>query len=225
MLDLAYAAVVEFPLRGEWAPLQTPAERVPSHGTDYLGQRYAYDFVRLAPGTNLPYRGAFWRHLLATVPAEVFLCWDEPVFAAFDGAVVATGDGWPDRHRINLVRELLRPGPPSPRSAGDDLRPLAGNFVLVEGEPGTALYAHLRAGSVCVQPGQRVQTGEPLGTVGNSGNSTQPHLHFHLMDGPDPFAASGLLCAFAGYERHRDGAWQPVERGVPAFMERIRLPC
>lgn len=40
------AIVVDFPLRGEWTAYHTPAEKVPSHGTDQLGQRYAYDFVR-----------------------------------------------------------------------------------------------------------------------------------------------------------------------------------
>ena len=39
--------VVEFPLRGEWVAYYTPAARVPSHGTDQLGQRYAYDFMRI----------------------------------------------------------------------------------------------------------------------------------------------------------------------------------
>jgi hypothetical protein len=42
--------VVDFPLRGEWVARNTPGRRVPSHGTDMLGQTYAYDFVRLGPG-------------------------------------------------------------------------------------------------------------------------------------------------------------------------------
>lgn len=222
MLNLQDAAIVDFPLRGEWVALHTPAERVPSHGTDFFGQRFAFDFVRLDPGSGAPYREHFWRHLLATVPAEAFLCWDEPVLSALDGFVVAAADGWGDRQRINLPRELLRSTVAPPRLQGDDFRPLAGNHVLVESPEGVALYAHLRAGSVCVREGQRVRAGEPLGRVGNSGNSTMPHLHFHLMDVADPREAAGRLCAFRSYERHRDGVWEPMASGVPAALERIR---
>lgn len=46
MDELAHPVVVEFPLRGEWLVERTPSSRIPSHGTDALGQRFAYDFVR-----------------------------------------------------------------------------------------------------------------------------------------------------------------------------------
>ncbi len=223
MINLADAVIVDFPLRGEWVALNTPAERVPSHGTDYLGQRYAYDFCRFAAKWDLPYEGRFLRHLLATIPPQTFLCWSEPVFAAFDGTVIKVGDGWPDRRRINLVWELLRATCMTPRPQKGDLRPLAGNFVLVSGAPGVALYAHLREGSACVREGQSVRAGERLGAVGNSGNSTMPHLHFHLMDGADAERAAGRLCAFRQYERRREDSWEPVNNGVPLSLERIRV--
>ena len=47
MGELDDPVVVDFPLRGEWAAANTPAHRIPSHGTDMLGQRYAFDFVRI----------------------------------------------------------------------------------------------------------------------------------------------------------------------------------
>jgi hypothetical protein len=224
MLSLDNAVAVEFPLRGEWVAIQTPAERVPSHGTELFGQRYAFDFVRLDRGSNLPYRrGLLWRHLAATAPVEAFLCWDAPVLSAFDGTVMGAMDGWPDALRLNLVRDHLRGMLRPPRPRGSDFRPLAGNYVLVEGAPGVALYAHLRQESLCVRQGQRVGAGEPLGRVGNSGSSTMPHLHFHLMDGPDLLTAAGRLCAFRSYERWRGGAWEPVAGGVPALLEPIRV--
>jgi hypothetical protein len=49
-----------------------------------------------------------------------------------------------------------------------------------------------------------------------------PHLHFQLMDGPDPMAARALPCAFRGYERRVDDRWEPVARGVPGPLERVR---
>ncbi|MFD6414525.1 M23 family metallopeptidase, partial [Nocardia asteroides] len=54
------------------------------------------------------------------------------------------------------------------------------------------LYAHVRRGSLAVREGDRVTAGQVLGRCGNSGNSTEPHVHFQLMDGPDPDTARGV---------------------------------
>jgi hypothetical protein len=225
MVD-ATTIVVDAPLHGEWVATQTPAERVPSHGTDYLGQRFAYDFVRLHRTSNLPYEKGFWRHLLVSLPAESFLCWDEPVFSVFDGVVSATADEWPDRLRVNLVTALAAGYLTAPRVSAQDLRPLAGNYVVIRREGAAAFYAHLRLGSICVRPGQEVRTGQIVGRVGNSGNSTMPHLHLHMMDGPNPEMALGVPCCFRRYERFRSGEWERVDEGVPAKLERIRwLPA
>jgi murein DD-endopeptidase MepM/ murein hydrolase activator NlpD len=85
-----------------------------------------------------------------------------------------------------------------------------------------ALYAHLAPGSVAVTRGQQVRAGEVIGRVGHTGNSTAPHLHFHLMDSTDPLQANGIPCAFAEYLVERDGQWQRVEHGIPNRRERIR---
>jgi hypothetical protein len=220
--DTSAAAVVEFPLRGEWCALATPAHRLPSHGTDYFAQRYAYDFARMDPKRTRLQPGSMLRHLIAGTPASWFFCWDQPVHAAFAGRVVGIGDGWPDRQRVSAVWELLRASLFARRPRGSDYRPLAGNFVLLEGSPGVALYAHLRRGSIRLRKGQDVATSEPIGNVGNSGNSTMPHLHFHLMDGADPLVAMGIPCVFRRYERFADDSWIPVDRGAPNRLERIR---
>src|SRR5687768_2679459 len=205
VFDRSSAVVVDFPLRGEWEAINTPAHRVPSHGTDYFGQRYAYDFVRVdAQGFSCP-PGTMLQHLTVGAPVDAFYSWAEPITAAFSGRVILTGDGWPDRHRVAALWELLRVVVLPPSVKTDDYRPLAGNFVLLEGEPGVALFAHLRCGSVQVKTGQNVVTGEVLGTVGNSGNTTMPHLHFHLMDSPDPLRANGIACVFREYERFANG--------------------
>lgn len=220
-LDLADAVVLEFPLRGEWCALNTPAERIPSHGTDYFGQRYAFDFVQLDADGRFHPQGLF-RHVLGALPASAFYCWDQPVFSAGAGRVLAAGDGWPDRRRVNAIWELMRASWIGARPSGADYRPLTGNYVLLEGADGVALYAHLRNGSLRVTAGERVESGALLGSVGNSGNSTMPHLHFHLMDGPDPLLAAGVLCAFRRYERFYQDAWQAVDHGVPGPLERVR---
>jgi murein DD-endopeptidase MepM/ murein hydrolase activator NlpD len=163
--------------------------------------------------------------LLASLPAESFLCWDEPVFSVSDGVVTAIGDGWPDRLRVNLVTALFAGYLGKPRVSAEDLRPLAGNYIVIRGETAVAFYAHLRLGTTCVHPGEEVRTGQIIGRVGNSGNSTMPHLHFHMMDQPDPERALGIPCCFRRYERFRGGEWELVDEGVPAKLERIRWPA
>jgi len=91
--------------------------------------------------------------------------------------------------------------------------------------PGTdvhAFLAHARTGSIRVRAGEEVAAGAHIADVGHSGNSTGPHLHFQLMDGPDPLTAAGVPCAFRGYEALRDGEWISVVEGIPAKREFIR---
>jgi murein DD-endopeptidase MepM/ murein hydrolase activator NlpD len=76
--------------------------------------------------------------------------------------------------------------------------------------------------SLAVKPGQIVRSGDVLGRVGHTGNSTAPHLHFQLMDSPDLMRAKGVPCAFRSYEVMRNGAWERVENGVPRKVDRIR---
>lgn len=55
-----------------------------------------------------------------------------------------------------------------------------------------ALYAHLKAGSVTVKVGDKLKRGQVLGLLGNSGNTTEAHLHFHLMRGPAPLSSDNV---------------------------------
>ena len=217
------APSLTFPLRGEWTALHTPAERVPSHGTDYFGQRYAFDFARLLGPYKKAYRKSILHHLLGNVRVEDCYGWGEPVLAPFDGVVIGTGDDWPDRERLNLLWDILRTSLFGQDIKGEDYRPLTGNYILLEGQPGVALLAHLQFGSVRVKSGQSVKEGEQVGMVGNSGNSTTPHLHFHLMDGRDPLQAAGLPCKFRRYERFRGGTWEEVFDSIPEALEPIRI--
>jgi hypothetical protein len=220
-LSLSQAVVVDFPLRGEWVAINTPAQRVPSHGTDYFGQRYAYDFVQVDERGRFQ-RNGLARHLLRKVPATAFYCWEQRVHSAFAGRVVSVGDWWPDRMHINAFAELWRSFFFKTDIASSDYRPLLGNFVMIEGEPGVAVYAHLRSGSVSCQVGRNVATGAQIGMVGNSGNSTMPHLHFHLMDRADPLRAGGVLSAFRRLEHSVNGKWMSPDILVPARLERVR---
>ena len=101
--------VVEFPLRGEgWMAVTTPAHRVPSHGTDMLGQRYAYDLliVDSRPGVHYHPAGTLRGGLFGGRTNESY-AWGAPIHAPFDGVVVKASDGMSEREWIHPARELV----------------------------------------------------------------------------------------------------------------------
>jgi hypothetical protein len=223
--ELDDPVVVELPLRGEWMVERSPADRVPSHGTDLFGQRYAYDLVRTdrRRGVHVHPAGTL-RWLLVGGRTRDSYGWGQPVHAASDGVVVQVLDGVPERQWLHGLRELWMAVQTTMGVARRGLDParLAGNHVITATGGTYALYAHLAPDSVAVARGQRVRAGEILGRVGHSGNSTAPHLHFQLMDSPDPLRAKGIPCAFAAYLVEHDGEWHRVECGIPHRRQRIR---
>lgn len=84
-------------------------------------------------------------------------------------------------------------------------RILGNHLVLDLGDGTYAAYAHLQRGSLIVREGDRVRAGQPIARCGNSGNSSEPHLHFQLMDGPDPDAARGVPFTWQGIGVPRNG--------------------
>jgi hypothetical protein len=219
--------VVDFPLRGEWTAPNTPGTRIPSHGSDLLGERYAYDFVRTAAETEPPrfYRPSPLHYLLVGVRLQDCYGWGQPIYAAAAGTIVQAADGWPERDPVHPARDaalMLKNARDFNAGRVTDLRLLAGNYLIIETGDGYAVYAHAQTGSIQVSPGERVVTGQLLAKVGHSGNSTAPHLHFHLMDSPDPRKAQGILCCFRQYDVFQGGAWRPVQDGIPKATDRIR---
>lgn len=221
--------LVGLPLRGEWVAVNTPAFRVPSHGTDQLGQRYAYDFLRLGGPRSRHYKGSPFQ--LWTVGVRTADCYahGRPVVAPFDGRVAEARDGlaerphlWPPRDLLGIVRASLAFGPRLESMTMSDLRPLVGNYVIMERDGLYALCAHLAPGSIHVAEGAMVREGELLGRVGHTGNSTAPHLHFQLMDGPDAAKAKGVPCAFREYEEWTGRGWRSARGSMPGRMVRIR---
>ena len=81
------------------------------------------------------------------------------------------------------------------------LETVVGNHVILDiGGGRYAFYAHLKPGSLRVRVGERVKRGQVVGLVGNSGNSTEPHLHFHIMDGTSPLGSEGIPYAIEAFD-------------------------
>jgi murein DD-endopeptidase MepM/ murein hydrolase activator NlpD len=222
--ELANPVVVAFPLRGDgWVAVTSPADRIPSHGTDMLGQRYAYDFLRVDGRARLHYHPAgLVRTLLLGVPTRECYAWGAPVHSVFDGEIVEAADGFPERTRVHPVREAVLMITNALTFTPARLPAILGNHVIARSGAVIAAFAHLAPGSVAVRKGQRVQAGDVIGRVGHTGNSTSPHLHFQLMDSLDPTNAEGLPCAFSAYDVLRDGVWQEMHDGIPSRSDRIR---
>ncbi len=221
---------VEFPLRGEWEAEHTPAERIPGHGTDQMGQTYAYDFVRIEKDRKgLKFlRGSMPRYFFLGVTLDECHGWSAPIFAPCSGTVVAAKDGWPERRRLHLLRDLavvLKNAVMFDPQRINDLRPLLGNHIILKMSEKEvyAFPAHARCGSIRVREGEKVATGQQVAEVGHSGNSTAPHLHFHLMDRANILEAAGVPCRFREYEAlGEDSVWRKVVDGVPGKREFVR---
>jgi hypothetical protein len=216
--------VVDFPLRGEgWMAVTTPAARIPSHGTDMLGQRYAYDFLKvdLRPGVHF-HPASSARLLLLGGRTKDAYAWGEPIHSPVAGVVVGASDGTAERSRIYPMWEALRAFTNALTFRPSRLGAILGNHVLLRFDDMYAAFAHIAPGTVAVREGQRVEIGEVLGRVGHTGNSTSPHLHFQVMDSLDMMKAEGIPCAFRSYEVERNGRWVQVSNGVPGSRERLR---
>jgi len=205
--------VLSPPVHGQWAIFNPPGH-----------PKLAYDFLAVDDRKS-PYQGAsLFRHIVSTLSVEATLAWNQPVVAVADGIVIAASDGMPDRKHICMARDLLRlmvggPKPLPPFSA------LGGNYVILQCGDVYPLYAHLKNGSVQVRPGDRVRTGDVLGMVGNSGSSLQPHLHFQVMESPDPFPLFKNLRPFvlASFQVGKAGEWRTMSNAALSNGNHLRL--
>ena len=186
----------------------SPANRVPSHGTDAFGSSYAIDLVPVdEQGSSAP---RTWRSLVAAESPKRFVGFGRPVRAPVSGVVELVHDGEPDhearRSQLALVPYLLGQS----RRAEPGAPGLAGNHVVIAVGPGGpfVLLAHLQQGSVQVLPGQAVGVGAAMARCGNSGNSTEPHVHLQVSDSTDWSSARGLPFRFG----QADGTvWLPTD--------------
>jgi hypothetical protein len=145
------------------------------------GQRFAIDWMRLDDSDRF----------VVGDPGVVrnWVSYDEPVFAVAGGVVVSTGDGLPDQPPGQL-----------PDPASITLQTVDGNHVVIEiGRGLFVFYAHLKKGSLTVRTGDRVEAGKELGRLGNSGNTSAPHLHLQVMNGPSPLGSTGLPYVYRSF--------------------------
>ena len=94
------------------------------------------------------------------------------------------------------------------------LTAITGNYVMIDhGKNEYSLYAHLQPGSVGIRVGDQVKAGGVIGKLGSSGNSTEPHLHFHVCDKPDPLMCAGIPVNFSNITIQWADLPRPIQSG------------
>jgi murein DD-endopeptidase len=178
--------VVSPPLRGSvWLAANGPnAESghrramLPLEGSFHIAQRFAIDWLKI-DSLGKSYKGDQLKN-------SSYYAYGNDAIAVADGIITEVKDGIPE----NV------PGMNS-RAVPITLETVGGNHVIIDiGGGHYAFYAHLQPGSIKVKLGDRVKRGQLLGLVGNSGNSTEPHLHFHISDASSPLGSEGIPYAF-----------------------------
>jgi len=219
------APVLGPPLRGgSWLAANGPANEsghrrslIGVAGGLFIAQRFAIDYVKLAENGS----GTFTGDRLKNTS---YAAYGTDALAVADGQVVAVKDGIPE----NV------PGVNS-RAVPITMETVGGNHVIIDiGRGKYAFYAHLQPGSIKVKLGDRVRRGQVLGLVGNSGNSTEPHLHFHVSDANSPLGSEGVPYSHASLDvvgRCRSlfsdcsiGAAETRRGQMPAANQLVRFP-
>lgn len=184
---------LRLPFRGEWYVFWGGRTAHRNYHVRSPDQRFAYDFVVLRDGRT---------HAGDGRDNDDYHCFGRPVLAPASGRVVSVVDTVP---------------PNEPGRMNEDVPP--GNHVVLDhGNGEYSLIAHLRGESVAVEAGDRVDRGERLGACGNSGRSSEPHVHYHLQTGPRFGEGVGLPAQFRRYVA--DG--EIVERGEPTRGQLVR---
>jgi hypothetical protein len=149
-------------------------------------QRWAYDLLVTKNGQSFSGSGE---------RLEDYHCYGQPVLAPAGGTVRAVfGD----------ARDM----PPGQLGG----TPKGGNQIVLEVAPRQFLFlCHLQPGSIAVRPGEQVAQGQAVARVGNSGNTSEPHLHIHLQDTLDDDFGEGIPLYFSGYKLGP----RLIDRGLP----------
>lgn len=192
-LDYRTRARLRLPFAGEWYVFWGGRDVVRNYHAATRDQRFAYDFVVLRDGASHDGDGT---------ANEQYYCWGRHVLSPAEATVAA-------------VERLLPDNPPGVMNPENP----AGNHLILDlGNGEYALLAHLMADSIEVEEGDELEPGQPIGRCGNSGNTSEPHLHFHLQDSPRFGEGDGLPAAFTAWVA--DGEY--VERGEPVQGQTVR---
>ena len=160
------------PFKDEWTVVWGGDTRELNYHVENEAQKHAFDMII----TNE--KGASYKTNGET--NEDYYAFGKELYAPCDGEVVLVVDGVKDN----------KPGVMNPVY-------IPGNTVIIRTDKNEYLFfAHFKQHSIKVTQGQKLKQGELLGLCGNSGHSSEPHLHFHIQHVEDMNVATGVKCYF-----------------------------
>ncbi|MCL2619670.1 MAG: M23 family metallopeptidase [Defluviitaleaceae bacterium] len=173
-----YGCKVDYilPFNGEWTVFNGGADAGMSHSWNIVSQRYAYDFI-IMDNEGKSFDGD-------VKSLQSYYCYDKDIIAPADGVVVKVSN----KHRNSRVNGT---------KVFCDTWDIRGNFVIIKHADGEfSVSAHLLPRSITVRKGDEVKQGQIIGKCGNSGNTSEPHLHFQLQSSKSFFLSAGLPISF-----------------------------
>lgn len=199
-VDKGDPVVIGSPLKGNrWKVGNGPGEYKTNHqyiltreGATRNPQRYGIDF-QIVDEKNI----MLPTPLPEVLTNEMFYCYGQELLAIADGVIANIKDGIPEN---------------TPQASGEIItgykmnsETVAGNYLSIKiGEDQYIHYAHLIPGSLRFKLGDKVEKGQVIGLLGNSGNSTGPHLHFNFTNGTSANGSRGLPYVFESFQNVSD---------------------
>jgi murein DD-endopeptidase MepM/ murein hydrolase activator NlpD len=199
-----------FPLRGNWYV---------GYGASFhtghrwaIPEEFALDIAKVGE-SGLSHKGDGTRF-------DDYYAYGADVLAAAGGRVISAANDQPEdpsaMQRPNETQEayFARLQKKQGERLAKGLTAITGNYVMIDhGKDEYSLYAHLQPGSVRVHVGDQVKAGNAIGKLGSSGNSTEPHLHFHVCDKPDPLMCAGIPVNFSNVTIQWADLPRPIQSG------------
>jgi hypothetical protein len=205
--------VLSAPVKGVWRVVNSPGHA-----------RFAYDLAAINPETGSTLRSSRFAHIFGQATANDSYSWGKQIRSPASGMVRNISDEVPDRESLSLFRDLARMFTSRPNLSSDDLRPFAGNYVIIDAGGFYVFLAHMRLGSVRLEVDDEIQAGQLLGEVGNSGFTLEPHLHIQLFDQADNLLeAAAPPFKIDTFEIMTNGVWNPSHKAILPKGEIVRF--
>ena len=186
-------AELELPFNDDWFVVWGGRTKEQNYHASLVDQRFALDVVQIENGLTFMGNGT---------QNDDYYCYGDSLYAPASGQIVELK---------NYVAENI-PG-------NTNKNELFGNYVIIDhGNGEYSVLAHMITNSIIVNLGDIVSKGQLIGLCGNSGNSTEPHLHYHLQNQPTIGYGEGLPAQFYNY--YADD--QFVSNGEPLKNQTIR---
>ena len=177
-----------------------------------IPEEFALDIAKLG-GDGLSHKGDGTRF-------EDYYAYGADILAAAGGRVVGVANDQPEdpatmqRPDESQQAYFARLQKDQAGRLAKGMAAVTGNYVMIDhGKSEYSLYAHLQPGSVRVRVGDQLKSGDVIGKLGSSGNSTEPHLHFHVCDSDDPLMSAGIPVNFSNVTIQWADVPRPIQSG------------